>query len=580
MSKLFTPVRVGAFDLQHRVVLAPLTRMRSEMPGNVPGAAMERFIAGFAFTPTPDQAACFADIAADLARPHPMDRLLCGDVGFGKTEAALRAAAAVALAGRQVAIMAPTTVLVRQHLAVFRRRFAAIGIEVGALSRLTRAAEANAIRAGLADGSLRVVIGTQALAGRDVVFADLALVVIDEEQRFGTKAKTALTALRERRRGVHALTLTATPIPRTLQGALAGLQTLSVLTTPPARRLPVRTTVLAYDEAVLRAALTREYARGGQSFCVSPRIEDLERLQQTLGRLVPDLSVVVLHGRMKPDAMDAALVGFAEGHGDVLLSTDIIEAGIDIPRANTILVWQADRFGLAQLHQLRGRVGRGRTRGMAWLFTDPACPPGPQAAERLAALAAHDGLGSGFAVAARDLDIRGAGDLLGDAQAGHVKLLGVELARYLLARAMARARGQAVEDEWRPEMVLDLPSFVPASYMPDSAARIALHARLAKPGDAAALTDELEDRFGPLPDEIRHLVAQSELRAECNRLDVARLEAGPAAVAADMRIQPPDIAGLERKAKRLILRQQTCGLDERLALARKLLRRIGRAVAA
>ena len=377
---------------------------------------------------------------------------------------------------------------------------------------------------------------------------------------------------------MHALTLTATPIPRTLQGALAGLQTLSVLTTPPARRLPVRTTVLDYDEAVLRTALSREAARGGQSFCVCPRIEDLERLEQTLGRLVPDLSVVVLHGRMKPDAMDAALVGFAEGHGDVLLSTDIIEAGIDIPRANTILVWHADHFGLAQLHQLRGRVGRGRTRGMTWLFTDPAAPPSPQAAERLAALAAHDGLGAGFAVAARDLDIRGAGDLLGDAQAGHVKLLGVELARHLLARAMARVRGEAVEDEWRPEMVLDLPSAIPATYMPDPAARIAVHARLAKPVDAAALTDELEDRFGPLPDDMRHLIAQSGLRAECRRLDVAKLEAGPAAVAADMRTDPPDIAGLERKARRLILRQPTGGLDERLTLARRLLRRIGQAM--
>ena len=541
-------------------------------------ADMDRFAAGFPFDPTPDQAACFADIAADLARPHPMDRLLCGDVGFGKTEAALRAAAAVALAGRQVAILAPTTVLVRQHLATFRRRLQSVGIEVAALSRLTRTAEAHAIHAKLADGSLRVVIGTQALAGRDIVFADLALVVIDEEQRFGIKAKTALTALRERRRGVHALTLTATPIPRTLQGALAGLQTLSVLTTPPARRLPVRTTVLEYDEAVLRAALTREFARGGQSFCVCPRIEDLERLEDTLERLAPELSVVVLHGKMKPDAMDAALVGFAEGHGDVLLSTDIIEAGIDIPRANTILVWHADHFGLAQLHQLRGRVGRGRTRGMAWLFTDPAWPPSAQAADRLAALAAHDGLGAGFAVAARDLDIRGAGDLLGEAQAGHVKLLGVELARHLLARAMARVRGESVENEWRPEMVLDLPSCIPAAYMPDPVARIALHARLAKHSDPDALTEELEDRFGPLPEVLRHLLAQSGLRSECHRLDVARLEAGPAAVAADMRSEPADIDGLERKGKRLILRQPTGGLDERLALARRLLRRVGQAV--
>ena len=541
-----------------------------------PRRGMETFIAGFPFTPTQDQDATFADIAADLARPHPMDRLLCGDVGFGKTEAALRAAAAAALAGQQVAILAPTTVLVRQHFSTFRRRFAPLGIEVASLSRLTRPAEARGIREKLADGTLPIVIGTQALASPEIAFARLALVVIDEEQRFGTKAKAALTKFRS---GVHGLVLSATPIPRTLQGALAGLQALSVLTTPPARRQPVRTTVLDFDEAVLRAALTREHARGGQSFCVCPRIEDFETITALLDRVAPDLSVIALHGRMKPDAIDGALSGFAEGHGDILLSTDIIEAGLDIPRANTILVWRADLFGLAQLHQLRGRVGRGRTRGMAWLFTDPARPPTAQAAERLAALAAHDGLGAGFAVAARDLDIRGAGDLLGDEQAGHAKLLGVELARHLLARAMARARGEALEEDWRPEMVLDLPATIPADYMPDPAARIALHARLARPGDTGALAEELEDRFGPLPDAVRHLLAQAELRAACVRLGVARLEAGPVAVAADMRAEPPDMDGLEKKASRLILRHHSHSVDERLALARALLRRIARAAA-
>ena len=536
-----------------------------------PRRAFDTFVAGFPFAPTPDQDSTFADIAADLARPHPMDRLLCGDVGFGKTEAALRAAAAAALAGHQVAILAPTTVLVRQHLSTFRRRFAPLGIEVASLSRLTGPAETRAVRERLADGSLRVVIGTQALASPDIAFAKLALVVIDEEQRFGTRAKTALTKFRS---GIHSLVLSATPIPRTLQGALAGLQSLSVLTTPPARRQPVRTTVLDFDEAVLRTALAREHARGGQSFCVCPRIEDFDSIIALLDRAAPDLSVVALHGRMKPDAIDSALQGFSQGHGDVLLSTDIIEAGLDIPRANTIFVWRADLFGLAQLHQLRGRVGRGRTRGMAWLFTDPAHPPTTQAAERLAALAAHDGLGAGFAVAARDLDIRGAGDLLGDEQAGHAKLLGVELARHLLARAMARARGEATEDDGRPEMVLDLPATIPADYMPDPAARIALHARLARPRDTGALVDELEDRFGPLPDTVRHLIAQAELRAACLRLGVARLEAGPAAVAADLRAEPPDMKGLERKDRRLILRQPSNSADERLVLARTLLRRI------
>ncbi len=517
-----------------------------------PRREMDRFVAGFAFTPTPDQDAAFADIAADLARPHPMDRLLCGDVGFGKTEAALRAAAAAALSGRQVAILAPTTVLVRQHLATFRRRFAALGVEVAALSRLTRPADARAIAARLADGSLRVVIGTQALAAEKIVFSKLGLVIIDEEQRFGTKAKAALARIKD---GVHTLTLTATPIPRTLQGALAGLQTISVLTTPPARRQPVRTTVSEEDEAVIRTALLREHARGGQSFCVCPRIEDLDRLAAQLHRLVPDLSVITLHGRMKPDALDAVLVGFAEGHGDVLLSTDIIEAGLDIPRANTILVWRADQFGLAQLHQLRGRVGRGRARGMAWLFTDPAHPPTQAAASRLAALEAHDGLGAGFAVAAADLDQRGAGDLLGDAQAGHAKLLGVELARYLLARAMAQQRGETVDD-MRPELVLDVPAYIPAAYMADPAARVALHVRLGRAPDTTALAEELEDRFGKLPDELANLLALSGLRAHCRALGVKRLEAGPAGVAADLVGAAPEVEGLERKGARLILRDR------------------------
>ncbi len=542
-------------------------------PLSPPKRQMDRFAAGFTFTPTPDQDAAFADIAADLAQPHPMNRLLCGDVGFGKTEAALRAAAAAALSGRQVAVLAPTTVLVRQHVSAFRRRFAALGIEVAALSRLTGAADARAIHARLADGTLRVVVGTQALASEKIAFADLALVIIDEEQRFGTKAKACLARLQD---GVHTLTLTATPIPRTLEGALAGLQTISVLSTPPSRRLPVRTTVSPEDEAVVRTALLREHARGGQSFCVCPRIEDLDALAARLDTLVPDLSVVVLHGKMKPDALDSVLVGFSEGHGDVLLSTDIIEAGLDIPRANTILVWRADRFGLAQLHQLRGRVGRGGARGAAWLFTDPAAPPGPSAARRLAALAAHDGLGAGFAVAAADLDQRGAGDLLGDDQAGHAKLLGVELARHKLAQAMARLRGETAED-WHPALALDLPAYIPPVYMPDVAARIALHVRLGHAPDAAELTEELEDRFGPMPEELSNLVAVASLRADCLELGVARLEAGPAAVAATMRAEPGEVEGLERKGWRLLLRVPTSTASARLAAAKDLLGKVRRA---
>ena len=565
------PVLVGLSHTAESLVAAAREREGITAPViQPPRRRMDRFVAGFPYKPTPDQQMAFDAIAADLASDKPMDRLLCGDVGFGKTEAALRAAAAVALAGKQVAILAPTTVLVRQHLATFQRRFAAIGVQVAALSRLTRPADVRSIREGLASGKLHVVIGTQALAGPDIAFADLALTIVDEEQRFGTKDKTALTRLRER--GVHSLTLSATPIPRTLEGALAGLHTLSVLTTPPARRQPVRTAVIPLDEAVLKTALLREHARGGQSFCVCPRVADLDDVANLLDRIAPDLSVVILHGKMKPEAVDSTLVGFSEGHGDVLLATDIIEAGLDIPRANTILVWHADQFGLAQLHQLRGRVGRGRARGMAWLFTDPTSPPTEAAVERLDALAAHDGLGAGFAIAARDLDLRGAGDLIGEEQAGHVKLLGVELARHLLGQALARARGELVVDEWRPEMRLNLPGHIPEAYMPDPAARIALYARLVRPHHTQALAEELEDRFGPLPDPVRFLLEQASLRAASIRLGVAKLEVGPLAIAADLRAPAPEIDGLERKGKRLLLRQKTASPDERLAAARMLLR--------
>ena len=540
-----------------------------------PARAMARFVAGFPFTPTADQDAAFAAIAADLGSGRPMDRLLCGEAGFGKTEVALRAAAIAALSGHQVAVLAPTTVLVRQHLATFRRRYAPLGLAVEGLSRLTRPADARRIRSGLADGTVAIVVGTQSLAGEDTRFSRLGLVVIDEEQRFGTDDKAALTRLRE---AVHALSMTATPIPRTLERALAGLASISVLATPPARRLPVRTEVAVFDEAVLATALIREHARGGQSFCVVPRIRDLDDVQATIARVAPALSVVVLHGRMKPDALDAALVGFADGHGDVLLATDIIEAGLDIPRANTMLVWHADRFGLAQLHQIRGRVGRGRVRGCAFLFTRPEHPPSATAAARLASLAAHDGLGAGFDIAARDLDLRGGGDLAGDEQAGHARLLGVPLARHLTDRALRAARGEAVAPDWRPEMSLSLPATIPADYIPDEAARLALHARLARPHGVQALADELGDRFGPLPDAMRHLLAQGEFRQACRALGIARLEVGPAGAAVDFRPDTavPEIDGFERKDRRLLLRRATRDPDERIAAARHLLQAVRR----
>ena len=533
---------------------------------------MARFIAGFPFAPTRDQDAAFAAIAADIASGVPMNRLLCGEAGFGKTEVALRAAAATALCGHQVAILAPTTVLVRQHLETFRRRLAAIGIEVAALSRLTSRPDATRIKRRLADGTLPVVVGTQSLATDGIAFRNLALVIVDEEQRFGTEDKQSLARLRD---GAHTLSMSATPIPRTLERALAGLEEISILATPPARRLPIRTEILDLDEAVVATALRREHARGGQSFVIAPRIRDLDEVAALIDRLAPDLSVVSLHGRMKPDALDAALVGFADGHGDVLLATNIIEAGLDIPRANTLLVFNAERFGLAQLHQIRGRVGRGRVRGHAFLFRSTGRKAGKAALSRLDALAAHEGLGAGFAIAGQDLDQRGGGDLLGDEQAGHAKLLGLELARHLTARAIEAIRGDAdTTEDWRPEITLSIPSTIPDDYVPDETARLALHARIARPHSAHALSEELEDRFGPVPDSLRLLLAGAEIRQACHRLGVARLEAGPAGAAATLRGQAdaPEIEGLEHKGRRLLLRRQTTTAADRIAAARQLLR--------
>jgi len=405
-------------------------------------AAYERFADGFPFSETPDQVRAIGAVRNDLAGGSPMDRLVVGDVGYGKTEVALRAAAMVALAGRQVVVAAPTTVLVRQHLETFRKRFAGTDVVVAGLSRLSSAAEKKAVKAGLADGTVHIVVGTGAVAGKGVDYANLALVVIDEEQRCGAADKAKLRALSE---DAHILTLTATPIPRTLQTALVGLQQLSVIATPPARRQPIRTSVGEFDAATVRTALLREKSRGGQSFVVVPRIEDMTAMAERLAKIAPELSTREAHGKMPPADIDDAMVKFAEGDGDVLLATNIIEAGLDVPRANTMIVWRADRFGLSQLHQLRGRVGRGGRRGQVLLVTEPGATIAAATLKRLRTLQAFDRLGAGFAISARDLDMRGAGDLLGDTQAGHMKLIGVDLYQHLLGLALRAARGEAVD---------------------------------------------------------------------------------------------------------------------------------------
>jgi transcription-repair coupling factor (superfamily II helicase) len=556
------------------VELARVREARSAPVLEPPAADYERFVTGFPYSETPDQIRAVEAVRADLASGKPMDRLVVGDVGYGKTEVALRAAALAVLAGKQVAVVAPTTVLVRQHVETFRRRFRRLGVEVAGLSRLTPSREARAVKSGIADGSVRIVVGTKMLAGKTVAFHDLGLVAIDEEQRFGAADKARLRSLGE---GAHVLTLTATPIPRTLQTALVGLQDLSVIATPPARRQPTRTQVAPFAPELIRAALLRERRRGGQSFLVVPRIEDMAGMAEQLARLVPQLAVRSVHGRMPAAEADEEMVRFASGDGDLLLATNIIESGLDIPRANTMLAWRADRFGLAQLHQLRGRVGRGRARGHMLLLTEEGAEIAPATLKRLRTMEALDRLGAGFAVSARDLDLRGAGELLGEEQAGHMKLIGVGLYQHLLGQAIRAARGETVDD-WLPELRLGVPGRIPAEWVPEEDVRANLYVRVARVASAAqeeALAEELEDRFGALPEETERLMALASIRRLAREARVARVDAGPAAIALTPR---PDFFAnaddLERKGERLLLRQPSEPDERRLALVRSLLERL------
>ncbi|WP_460448275.1 DEAD/DEAH box helicase [Alsobacter sp. SYSU BS001988] len=570
--------------------LARLARERDGRTAAVlapPQAAYERFAARFPFGETPDQSRAIADALADLASGKPMDRLVCGDVGFGKTEVALRAAAAAALAGKQVAVAAPTTVLARQHYDTFRKRFAGLGVEVAALSRFVSAADARAVKAGLADGSIRIAIGTHALAAKDVRFADLGLLIIDEEQRFGARHKQALAAL-----GVdaHVMTLTATPIPRTLQAAMAGLRSLSVIATPPAARVPVRAVIQPFDDVLVRDALLRERRRGGQSFVVCPRVEDIEPMRARLAALWPEAKLLVAHGRMKPADIDDALIRFADGDGDVLLATNIVESGLDIPNANTMVVWRPDRFGLAQLHQLRGRVGRGRRRGVFILAADPAAALSAAARKRLETLAALDRLGAGFAISARDLDQRGAGDLLGEDQSGHMKLIGPALYQDMLERAIAAARGESVPEDWTPELRMAEAGVIPASYIPEADVRLELYVRFARARSALEieqLAEEIEDRFGEPPEPVVQLIDRASIAMSCRALDVARLDVGPNAVAATFRgdgqdpppwlagfVERAGAAGLAWKDGRLVWAKPSPDRAAERAHARKLLERL------
>ncbi len=528
------PKRKAAIDeaiAETATTLIALARERAtiEAPVMEPdNAAYERFVAGFPYNETADQARAIAAVRDDLASGRPMERLVIGDVGYGKTEVALRAAALAALSGFQVIVAAPTTVLARQHLAEFTRRFAETGLTVAGLSRLSSAAERKAVQAGLADGSIDIVVGTAAVVGKSVRYARLGLVVIDEEQRFGAADKARLRG----RNDVHLLVMSATPIPRTLHRAMIGLQSVSIIATPPARRQPVRTTVNDGDDAVIRMALLREKARGGQSFVVVPRIADLAEMRDKLKRLASTLTMVEVHGKLPGAELDEAMLAFAAGRGDILLATNIIETGLDVPRANTMIIWRSDRFGLAQLHQLRGRVGRGRRRGQVVLMTGRG-----QIAEathkRLRTLATFDQLGSGFAIAGADLDQRGGGDILSDAQAGHMKLIGVELYQHLLEGALRRARGDA-QPEWLPDIRTVTSGGFPPEWIAEPEVRLNLYMRLARLRDRSeleAFEAELFDRFGTLPDAAVALINHAHLTMLALETDIRAISAGPAAVA-------------------------------------------------
>jgi len=490
------------------------------------------FVDRFPFQETDDQDRAIGDVLEDLAAGKPMDRLVVGDVGFGKTEVALRAAFVAAMAGMQVAVVCPTTLLARQHYTNFVQRFEGFPIQVGRLSRLVPAAEAKATKEGLEAGTIDIVVGTHAVLAKGVEFKRLGLVIVDEEQRFGVTHKERLKALKT---DVHMLTLTATPIPRTLQMAMSGLRELSVIQTPPVDRLAVRTYVMPWDPVVLREALLREHYRGGQSFFVTPRIADLPDIEKFLREDVPEVRYVVAHGQMAAGEVEERMSAFYDKKYEVLVSTTIIESGLDIPSANTMIVNRADRFGLAQLYQLRGRVGRAKTRAYAYMTTAPQRLMTEGAEKRLKVLSDLDSLGAGFQLASHDLDIRGAGNLLGDEQSGHIKEVGYELYQSMLEEAIMDAKAGGIRDDARPrdlspQITVDAPILIPETFVPDLDLRMGLYRRLNEVEDKRGIDEfaaEMIDRFGKLPEETENLLTLIEAKLNAKRACIAKIDVGP-----------------------------------------------------
>jgi transcription-repair coupling factor (superfamily II helicase) len=498
-----------------------------------PHHAWEEFSARFPYTETDDQLSAIGDVIEDLSAGTPMDRLICGDVGFGKTEVAMRAAFVAAMTGMQVAVIAPTTLLARQHYKSFAERFRGFPIQVSQLSRFVSQGEAQRTREGIKDGTVDIVVGTHALLSKSVRFKDLGLLVIDEEQRFGVTHKERLKAMRS---DVHVLTLSATPIPRTLQMSLSGVRDLSIIGTPPVDRLSIRTYVSEFDTVTIREALLREHYRGGQSFFVVPRVKDVAEVQAFLESQVPEVSFVTATGQMAAGELDDRMNAFYDGKYDVLVATTIVESGLDIPTANTMIVWRADMFGLAQLYQIRGRVGRAKTRAYCYLTTKPRVPLTAGAEKRLKVLGSLDSLGAGFMLASQDLDIRGAGNLLGEEQSGQMNEVGYELYQNMLEDAIAKIRSGEMEglteyeETWAPQINLGVPVMIPEEYVPDLDVRLGLYRRLSDLTTKVELEGfaaELIDRFGKLPKEVNTLLLIVRIKAMCKKAGIARLDGGP-----------------------------------------------------
>ena len=512
------------------IKIAALRQLKEAPSVAAPEGAYDEFVARFPYEETEDQDASIEAVLGDLSSGRPMDRLVCGDVGFGKTEVALRAAFVAAMNGLQVAVVVPTTLLARQHYKTFTDRFKGLPIRIAQASRLVGTAALAETKEGLAKGSVDVVVGTHALLGKSIDFKRLGLLIIDEEQHFGVTHKERLKKMRE---DVHVLTLSATPIPRTLQLALTGVRELSLITTPPVDRLAVRTYISPFDPMIIRDALRRERYRGGQSFYVAPRIVDLDEIADFLREAVPELTFARATGQLAPSELEDVMTAFYDGKYDVLLSTAIVESGLDLPNANTLVVHRADMFGLAQLYQLRGRVGRSKARAYAY-FTIPVGKALSEAADkRLKVLQSLDTLGAGFSLASHDLDIRGAGNLLGEEQSGHIREVGFELYQSMLEEAVASMKGGDLEgatEQWSPSISLGTSVLIPEAYVADLQLRLGLYRRLSTletREEIDSFASELVDRFGPLPEEVEHLLDVMEIKALCRQAGVAQVDAGP-----------------------------------------------------